>query len=141
MPQHFRHTVQVYPHHTDYAGVVWHGAYVNWMEEVRIAYLESQGLRYVEVTELGCDLMVTQMGIEYKRALHMGEQVLWLSTIHPLQGVRLHWDYELRSLNQAILYVTAQVTIVPVNRQTGRIMRKLPPSLDKILKQETAGSR
>ena len=26
-------TKRVLPHHTDYAGVMWHGAYVQWREE------------------------------------------------------------------------------------------------------------
>ena len=35
----FEYPVRVQPHHTDYAGVVWHGAYIAWMEEARIRML------------------------------------------------------------------------------------------------------
>jgi acyl-CoA thioester hydrolase len=27
----FNYPVRVYPHHTDYAGVVWHGTYLTWL--------------------------------------------------------------------------------------------------------------
>ena len=29
-------TKRVLPQHTDYAGVMWHGAYVQWLEEARV---------------------------------------------------------------------------------------------------------
>jgi len=130
----FTYPVQVYPHHTDYAGVVWHGAYVNWMEEVRIAYLESLGMTYQGVIEQGCDLMVVDLSLRYKRAAKMGDRLVWLAIVQPLQGVRSLWDYELRSLDHKILYVTAQVTIVPVNSKTGKIMRQVPAVLGQILR-------
>ena len=130
----FTYPVQVYPHHTDYAGVVWHGAYVNWMEEVRIAYLESQGMTYDAVIAEGCDLMVVDLSIRYKRAAKMGDRLLWWAIVQPFQGVRSLWHYELRSLDRSILYVTAQVTIVPVSQKTGKIMRHLPASLEHILR-------
>jgi len=31
----FEYPVRVQPHHTDYAGLVWHGSYIAWMEEAR----------------------------------------------------------------------------------------------------------
>ena len=130
----FTYPVQVYPHQTDYAGVVWHGAYVNWMEEVRIAYLESLGMTYQGVMEQGCDLMVVDLSLRYKRAAKMGDRLVWLAIVHPLEGVRSVWDYELRSLDHRILYVTAQVTIVPVSQKTGKIMRQVPAVLAQILR-------
>jgi len=129
----FTYPIQVYPHHTDYAGVVWHGAYVNWMEEVRVAFLDSQGISYQRVTEEGCDLMVVELNLRYHRAAKMGDALLWHATIHPIQGLRGLWDYELRSLDQSLLYVSAQVTIVPVNRITGKLLRRWPPELALIL--------
>ncbi|MCZ0899091.1 acyl-CoA thioesterase, partial [Microcoleus sp. HI-ES] len=32
----FEYLVRVYPHHTDYSGVVWHGTYLAWREEARV---------------------------------------------------------------------------------------------------------
>ena len=133
----FRYTVQVYPHHTDYAGVVWHGSYVNWMEEVRIAYLESRGMTYQDVVAQDCDLMVVNLQISYKKSPRMGDRLLWEVMIHPLQGVRSIWDYFLWDPTRQTLYATAQVTLVPVSRQTGKITRSLPEELQKILKNNT----
>ena len=32
----FEYPVKAQPHHTDYAGIVWHGTYLTWMEEARV---------------------------------------------------------------------------------------------------------
>lgn len=37
-------TMRVLPQHTDYAGVLWHGAYVQWLEEARVEALQAAGL-------------------------------------------------------------------------------------------------
>ena len=33
----FEHSIRVQPQDTDYAGIVWHGTYLGWMEAGRIA--------------------------------------------------------------------------------------------------------
>ena len=67
----------------------------------------------------------------------MGDRLLWEVMIHPLQGVRSIWDYFLWDPTRQTLYATAQVTLVPVSRQTGKITRSLPEELQKILKNNT----
>ena len=43
----------VLPQHTDHAGVMWHGAYVSWLEEARIHALSNVGLNYKEISNEG----------------------------------------------------------------------------------------
>jgi acyl-CoA thioesterase FadM len=50
--------VIVQPHHTDYAGVVWHGTYLAWMEEARVAALRTVGVEFADLVAMGCDLPV-----------------------------------------------------------------------------------
>jgi acyl-CoA thioester hydrolase len=91
-------------------------------------------MTYQGVIEQGCDLMVVDLSLRYKRAAKMGDRLVWLAIVQPIVGVRSVWDYELRSLDHKILYVTAQVTIVPVNSKTGKIMRQVPAVLAQILR-------
>ena len=37
---------RVLPQHTDHGGVMWHGAYVGWLEEARVEALAAVGLPY-----------------------------------------------------------------------------------------------
>jgi len=48
--------VRVQPHHTDYAGVAWHGSYWAWLEEARIDCLRQGGIEFADLVNLGCDL-------------------------------------------------------------------------------------
>ena len=129
----FDYPVRVQPHHTDYAGIVWHGAYVNWMEEARVECLRSHGVNFSDLVELGCDLPVVELSIRYRRSLKMGMDALISTRMQGRDGVRLNWVYNIQSLNRKELYVTAVVTLVPVDRARGKIMRQLPPVLEQAL--------
>jgi acyl-CoA thioester hydrolase len=131
-PTWFEYPIQVYPHHTDYAGLVWHGTYIAWLEEARVAYLQSVGVEFADLVKAGCDLPVVELSIRYHRALRLGMTAL-IRTRLTLKGVRLNCEYQIQSPDQQELYVTAQVTLVAVNLETGRIIRRLPPDLKQML--------
>lgn len=131
----FEYPVQAHPHLTDYAGVVWHGAYLTWMEEARVLYLETLGIRFADLVALGCDLPVVELSIRYHRPIRMGASALLKTRMHPLKGVRLEWDYQILSEDQETLHISAQVTLVAVDRATGKIMRRLSPALQEVFLQ------
>lgn len=122
----FEYTVRAQPHHTDYAGVVWHGSYVAWMEEARVECLRSLGVSFADLVAIGCDLPVIDLSIRYHRPLLMGAEAVVKTRMQPIAGVRLNWDYEIQSPDAQHLYVTAQVALVPVDREKGKVMRRLP---------------
>lgn len=133
----FDYPIHVYPHQTDYAGVVWHGAYVTWLEELRVAYLEHHNLPYTELVAAGCELPVVEMALRYRQPLYHGDRAVLRGRTRSPQGLRLVWEYELRSAPvtaaDAILYLTAQVTLVPLNTTTRKPLRRLPPALQALL--------
>ncbi|MGF1497838.1 MAG: acyl-CoA thioesterase [Elainellaceae cyanobacterium] len=129
----FDYPVHAHPHQTDYAGVVWHGSYVAWMEEARIECLRSLGIEYADLVAMGCELPVVELSIRYHRALHMGMDAIVRTRIMNLDSVRLNWDYRIQSRDQADLYATAQVSLVAVDREKGKIMRQLPPAVKHAL--------
>lgn len=133
----FDYPIQVYPHHTDYAGIVWHGSYVTWLEELRVAYLDHHNLSYEALVAAGCELPVIEMQLRYHKSLYHGQRAVLRGQPLPLQGIRLVWNYELRSAPSdapdSILYLTAQVTLVPLNTTTRKPLRRLPPALQACL--------
>ncbi|MGK7911413.1 MAG: acyl-CoA thioesterase [Synechococcus sp.] len=121
----FEYPIRVYPHHTDYGGIVWHGAYVAWLEEARVEVLRQMGLPFEQLVEADVNLVVADMTLTYRRPLKMGmDAVVLLSPLLP-RGIRLPWEYELRSPDFEILFFAATVTLAPVNR-SGRIYRRVP---------------
>ena len=129
----FEYVVRVYPHHTDYSGAVWHGTYLAWMEEARVESLRSLGIQYADWVAQGLELPVVELSLRYHRAVQMGQSVAVRTRIAATEGVRLLWDYEIRSADTQELYVTAQVTLVGVDRDKKKIIRQLPPALKEAL--------
>ena len=129
----FEYLVRVYPHHTDYSGAVWHGTYLTWMEEARVESLRSLGIEYAEWVAQGVELPVVELSVRYHRSVQMGQSVAVRTRMAASEGVRLLWDYEIRSPDAQELYVTAQVTLVGVDRDKGKIIRQLPPALKEAL--------
>lgn len=128
----FEYLVRVYPHHTDYSGAVWHGTYLAWMEEARVESLRSLGIEYADWVAQGLELPV-ELSLRYHRAVQMGQAVAVRTRMTAGDGVRLVWDYEIRSADGEELYVTALVTLVGVDREKGKIIRQLPLVLKEAL--------
>ena len=125
----FEYPVRAQPHHTDYAGVVWHGSYIAWMEEARVECLRSIGIEFADLVALGCDMPVVELSVRYHRPLRLGMTAVVRARMLEMNGVRLNWDYQIQSLDGQELYVTAQVTLVAVDMEKGKIMRQLPPDV------------
>ncbi|MEH2288362.1 acyl-CoA thioesterase [Nostoc sp.] len=134
----FEYTVRVQPHHTDYAGLVWHGSYLAWMEEARIECLRSIGIEFADLVAIGCDLPVVELSVRYHRSIQLGMAVVVKTRMAEVTGVRINWDYVIVSTNGQQLYVTAKVTLVALDRERGKIMRQLPASVKDALAKISA---
>ncbi len=129
----FEYPIRVQAHDTDYSGNVWHGNYLTWLEEARVECLRSIGVEFADLVAMGCDLPVVDLSIRYHRPLRMGQVALVKAKMLAMKGVRINWDYQIQSPDGQELYVTAQVTLVAVDRQSGKIMRQLPASVKESL--------
>jgi acyl-CoA thioester hydrolase len=127
----FDYPVRVHPHQTDYAGDVWHGSYVVWLEEARVEYFRALGVAYADLVDSGCELPVVELSLRYHRALKMGEEAIVKTCFSEIKGVRIHWDYRIESVKG--LHVTAKVTLVAIDRHKAKIMRQLPPIIQDAL--------
>jgi acyl-CoA thioester hydrolase len=132
----FDYPVRAFPHHTDYAGVVWHGTYLSWLEEARVECLRSMGVDFAELVALGCNLPVMELSIRYHQAIRMGMNAIVRTRIVDMEGVRINCDSQIQSLDGDVLYATARVTLVAVDLAKGKIMRQLPSSVkDALMKK------
>jgi acyl-CoA thioester hydrolase len=129
----FEYPILVYPHHTDYAGIVWHGTYLTWMEEARVECLRSIGIDFADLVALGCDLPVVDLSIRYRQSLRMGESAIVKTRTIEMEGVRIVWEYEIQSADRKIIYLTGMVTLVAVDLEKGKIMRQLPTTVKDAL--------
>ncbi|MEA5448333.1 thioesterase family protein [Leptolyngbya sp. CCNP1308] len=132
-PHWYEHRVIVQPHHTDYAGVVWHGTYIAWMEEARVNYLSDCGLTFADWVKAGVDLPVVDLGLKYRRSLALGDTALVKARLEPAKGVRILWHYDIQNTATHETCIEGTVTLAPVDFKTRRILRRLPDHLQTAL--------
>lgn len=129
----FEYSVRVQPHHTDYAGVVWHGSYLEWMEAARIDVFRSVGLEYADLVAMGCSLPVIELSLRYHQPLQMGQVGVVKSRISQIEKIRLHWTQDVYCEGDDKPSLLGKVTLVPVHSQSGRVLRTPPQAfLDAI---------
>ncbi|CAA9577255.1 4-hydroxybenzoyl-CoA thioesterase family active site [uncultured Synechococcales cyanobacterium] len=129
----FDYQVRAQPHHTNYAGVVWHGSYLTWLESARVEYLCSLGIDFSNLVELGCDLPVVELTVKYHQPVRLGMEAVVKTHLLARKGVRLVFDYQIQSLDGKQLYATAQVTLVALDCRRGKILWRLPAVLEEAL--------
>jgi acyl-CoA thioester hydrolase len=133
---------RVLPQHTDHAGVMWHGAYLAWLEEARVEALAAAGLHYSDLSARGLELPVVSLAIDYRQALLHGDRVTVWSHVHPRQGLKLPWTSRfIRSDGQ--LAAEARVELVLVDLSQGaarrRLLRRLPADLEQAVQRLITG--
>lgn len=127
---------RVLPQHTDHAGVMWHGAYLAWLEEARVEALARAGLHYSDLSSRGLELPVVGLRIDYRQALLHGDAVAIHSRVLPRQGVKLSWQSRFLRPDGEVA-AEASVDLVLVDLSAGgsrrRLQRRLPPDLEQAL--------
>ena len=129
----FEYRVRAQPHHTDYGGIVWHGTYLTWMEEARVEALPSRGINFEDLVAIGCNLPVVELSIRYLQPVRMGMEAIVKTRMNEMEGVRIHFDYQIESIEGEVLFLTGRVTLVAVNLESGKVMRRLPASVKDAL--------
>jgi acyl-CoA thioester hydrolase len=134
---------QVLPQHTDHAGVMWHGAYLPWLEEGRIAALAAVGLAYSDLSRRGLEFPVVSLSIDYRQALLHGDEVWLCSEALPRQGVRWTWRSRFLSRDSG-LAAEARVDVVLLDVSAGpgagRVLRRPPADLEQAMAALVEGS-
>ena len=124
---------RVLPQHTDHAGVMWHGAYLSWLEEARVEALGEIGLPYKDLSEKGFEMPVVSLKISYMRALFHGEEALLESRCLPRQFLR--WPWETKFFRDDEIVAEAKVELVLVKRDTkkNRLIKHVPNQFSNYL--------
>ena len=123
---------KVLPQHTDHAGVVWHGTYLNWLEESRIDSISKAGIEYTELLKRGYEMPVYKIEIKYLIPIMIGEQIIIKSFFLSNKGPRIKVNSTFTNLNNKI-HAEASVDIVLINKETFKVVRKRPDFFENYL--------
>ena len=124
----------VLPQHTDHAGVMWHGSYLNFLEEGRIDALDQLGLSYSKLSEKGFEIPVISVQMRYKISFIHGEKVLLKSQFKLENKIRLNCKTLFLKSNGAIgaEAIIGLVVVRKINHSI-KLARDLPVDIKKIL--------
>jgi len=77
----------------DMLQIVWHGHYVNYLEDGRQAFGEKYGLGYMEVYNQGFTIPIVKLTIDYKRPLRFGEKAIVETSFVNSEAAKLIFRY------------------------------------------------
>ena len=124
----------VLPQHTDHAGVMWHGSYLNFLEEGRIDALNKVGISYSELSKQGFEIPVISIEIKYKMSFIHGEKFLLMSQFKLENKIRLNCKTLFLKSNGDI-GAEAKIGLVVVRKRNEsiKLVRELPEQIKNIL--------
>lgn len=100
---------------TDAMGIVYHANYLAWCECSRHALLESIGVNYNDLIEIGYHLPVVEAHLNYKSPAKFGDEVEVRVKITERPSVKIKIEYEI--YRGKTLLVTGHTVHVFINLQ------------------------
>ena len=113
------------PQHTDHAGVLWHGYYLNWLEEARLDALSKVGIKYIDLIKDGFEMPVVSIDIRYKLPIFHGEKILIESEFLINKSPRIKIKSNFIGRNNIIM-TSSSIDLVLINKENFSIVRKKP---------------
>lgn len=134
----FRYTRKAQYHETDKMGIIHHSNYVKWMEEARIAFMESLGFGYDKVEELGIYSPVAGISVSYKNPVNFNDTVEIEVSITRYSGVIQEISYTFTDVTTGELAATA--TSKHCYLKEGKVinLRHAIPELDALFSSVSA---
>lgn len=118
---------------TDGMQVVYHGKYINWLEEARVEYLRLGGIDLNELMDEGIVFPVLEIRLKYLQSARFDDVVEVRTYLRKVDRASLAVDYELVRQSDGALLVTASSLSTYSDRTTGKIRRLPKERLEKLL--------
>ena len=118
--------ISVQPEHIDVLGHVNNVIYVQWMQDVAAAHIETLGLGVAQYLELKHAMVAVEHHVQYRKAALAGDEIIlrtWLDDINALYSFRQYAFY--REKDQSILFL-GNTKWACIEIATGRPKRMSP---------------
>ena len=119
---------KVYYADTDSYGVVWHGAYLRWLEAGRVELCQALGLNLIDLKANDIAIPVVNMNVRYKSSAKLNDNVIIETSIKKVTPLSVTFYQTVRNKESNALYIQAEFDTVAINN-SGKLYRKLPEVL------------
>ena len=123
-------------HETDRMGIIHHANYIKWMEEARIEFMDSIGLTYREMEDMGITSPVVSVNVEYKKQVEFGDKVEIRISVAKYDGAVLELEYEIYNITKDELCTVAQSRHCFLHDDRLVSLKKELPKLDTDLREQ-----
>jgi len=121
---------------TDAYGVVWHGAYLRWLEMGRCGWCEIAGHDLIDLAENHDIVMpVVNLNIRYKSSVRLGDVMIIDTVIAKFNSLSVTFKQTIKSKETGKVFVEAEVEIVAISN-SGKLYRRMPDILADVFKKE-----
>jgi acyl-CoA thioester hydrolase len=117
----FSHPVRVRFAETDAQGIAHHAAYVVWLEEARVAYLDAFTGGYKHLREQGVEALTTGVHLEYRAAAGFHDVLTVWTRCAEIRGARFRYEYVVMRGDE--LVAQGHTTHATVDGETHRPIR------------------
>ena len=124
----------IYYADTDAYGVVWHGAYLRWMEKGRCDFCEDLGFNLVELVKQDIALPVANMNVKFKASAKLNDKLIVETWISKLTPICVTFSQTIKNKDTGATYIIADFDIVAVNNE-GKLYRRIPEILKNKLQE------
>ena len=120
---------------TDAYGVVWHGAYLRWLEMGRVLLCEQIGLDLVELKKQDVVLPVTNLNIRYKMSAKLNDEIIIETFIEKFNNLSVTFKQTIKSKQTGKLYIEAIIDAVAISNDR-KLYRRMPVFVAEAFRKE-----
>lgn len=118
---------------TDGMGVVYHGNYVNWLEEARVEYLRSAHIVLDDWVKMGIVFPIVDIHVKYIHSARYDDVVAIRTYLMHIDRAKLVFRYEIVRDGSGELLTTAETTGTFTRMDNGRIARVPKEQISELL--------
>lgn len=118
---------------TDGMQVVYHGNYINWLEEARVEYLRLGGIDLNALMAEGIVFPILEIHVKYLQSARFDDVVEVRTYLRRVDRASLAVDYELVRQSDGALLVKASSLSTYTDMKTGKIRRLSKEQVEKLV--------
>jgi acyl-CoA thioester hydrolase len=131
--------IKIYYEDTDCGGVVYYGKYLGFLERARTEFMESRGMKLLDLMKEGIYFVVAHVDISYRASAHYGDVITVCSDISGITAVTITFHHTIfRKTDPGTVLVEASVKLASVGQNMKPL--RLKKEITGILKTEVKAS-
>ena len=101
----------------DSMSIVWHGSYVKYFEDARVAFGEKYGLGYLDIYSHGYYAPLVKMDFKFLNPLIFGDSMIIEAEYIPCEGAKIMFKYTVTRASDGEIIATGSTTQVFLDLQ------------------------